>query len=236
MRWLAILLLPSLAGAAEVQEGDATARFEAPTTRYGHDVLGGLPEWGRLCLSDSASSACVTLPETSVFEDIAPRLADMDGDGRLDAVVVESSFTGGASLVIYRKDGTRLTRHAIPPIGRRNRWLAPIGIADFDGDGRMDVAYIETPHLGKRLRIWTWANDDLVELARATGLTNHRIGEDFITSAVHDCAGTPTIALADANWSRVITVHFADGEWISRDVAPFSRATIKDRAAICSET
>ena len=143
MRWLAALLVWASAAQAqvvEVHDGDALARFENPTNRYGHGIMGDLPEWGRLCLMNAGQIACVDLPETSVFEDIAPRLADLDGDGWMEAVVIESSVTGGASLVVYRLEKGKLQRIATSPIGQRNRWLAPAGIADFDGDGYIEIA------------------------------------------------------------------------------------------------
>lgn len=57
---------------AKVHLGDFTARFEAPTERYGHAIMGDLPQWGGLCLSGPKAQACVTLPQSTVFEDIAP--------------------------------------------------------------------------------------------------------------------------------------------------------------------
>ena len=32
--------------------------------------------------------------------------------------------------------------------------LAPLGAADLDGDGKIELAYIDRPHLAKILRIW----------------------------------------------------------------------------------
>jgi hypothetical protein len=43
---------------------------------------------------------------------------------------------------------------ATPHIGSANRWLAPIGAADLDGDGRVEIAYVDRPHLARTLRIW----------------------------------------------------------------------------------
>ena len=89
MRLLTLLLLAAgVAQAEDVVErkaGLATARFEAPTDRYGHAIMGDLPEWGRLCLANAGQVACVDLPETSVFEDIEPRLVDLDGDQWMEA-------------------------------------------------------------------------------------------------------------------------------------------------------
>ena len=211
---------------------NAVASFEGPTSRYGHAIMGNLPEWSQLCLSHGADRACVTLAETSVFEDISPRLADMDGDGLDEAVVVESTFTGGASLVVYKRDGDRLERIATPPIGRRNRWLSPIGIADFDSDGRMDIAYVEKPHLAKELKIYSWAGDHLKLIARATSFSNHRIGDETITSGMRDCGRGPEMIVPDGKWSRVYSGRFDDGQLVFEELGPMRGATV-DRYLSC---
>jgi len=235
LRWLAALLVWASAAQAqvvEVRDGDALARFENPTNRYGHGIMGDLPEWGRLCLMNAGQIACVDLPETSVFEDIAPRLADLDGDGWMEAVVIESSVTGGASLVVYRLEKGKLQRIATPPIGQRNRWLAPAGIADFDGDGYIEIAYVDRPHLAKILRVWRYKDGRLEQLAAAAGITNHRIGEDFITGGVRDCGDGPEMVLADAQWQSVIAVRFDGNELQAEAVEPFSAAAVA-RALQC---
>jgi len=100
-----------------IERNGWVATFSGPTDRYGHAVLGSTPEWGKLCLTHRDANGCVTLPEHKVFEDIAPRLADVDGDGRLDAVVVESDAQAGASLVVYMLEPSgQLKRFANDPI------------------------------------------------------------------------------------------------------------------------
>ena len=236
---LAILAMPGAAPAnADTQgvsatDGVTTARFAAPTTRYGHNVLGGLPEYGRLCLARGGVERCHRLPQQAVFEDIAPRLADMDGDDLAEAVVIESTTTGGAALAVYdlhapasAPDDPILTRTATPPIGRRNRWLAPVGIADFNGDGAMDVAYVEKPHLARRLKIWTWVDgrgqtgDHLQKIGDLPGFSNHRIGDRYILSGLRRCGGLPEMILPDDRWARVVAVRFHDGGWQHRDLGP----------------
>lgn len=228
---LALLFVFALSSAQAqsigVSEGDAVARFEAPTSRYGHAIMGKLPEWSRLCLGHGAQTACVDLPETSVFEDIAPRLADMNGDGQLDAVVVESSFEAGASLVVYLREGDQLRRVSTPPIGLRNRWLAPIGIADFDRDGRMDVAYVEKPHLDKTIKVYSWDADHLKLIAKATRFSNHRIGDEFIASGVRDCGQGPEMIVPDGRWQRVYKGWFSDGTLRFEELGPMRGASVE---------
>jgi hypothetical protein len=166
---------------ADGPSGIVAAWYEDPTTRYAHGVLGDAVEAGTLAAQLDDFPNCITgritLPETEVFEDLAPRLADLDGDGRAEIIVVQSHRDLGARLVVYglTPDGQNLRLLAATPnIGQRNRWLAPIGAADLDGDGRVEIAYIDRPHLARTLRVWRYAGGTLTAIAAATGLTNHR--------------------------------------------------------------
>lgn len=230
---LSLALLGGSANAAETWLGPIGARFEAPTDRYGHAIMGDLPEWGRLCLFLVGDQVCVTLPDTRVFEDIAPRLADLDGDAVPEIIVVESSVDAGAALTVYRLDGNRLSRIAAPAIGTRNRWLAPVAIADLDRDGAVEIAYIDRPHLAKRLRIWRYENHELSHVADANGLTNHRIGDPFITGGLRDCGAGPEIITANANWTRIMASRLIGGRIETRDVGTFSGAASVDAALAC---
>lgn len=206
-------VLPAMAlaawfGSAPVAaEGVVTARFGAETTRYAHAVLGDAIEYGALILETSAQRRLrIVLPEHSVFEDLAPRVIDLDFDGEAEVVVVESHRDLGAQLAIYGPQGKIA---ATPHIGRTNRWLAPIGAADLDGDGAMEIAYIDRPHLAKTLRVWRFADRGLTEIAQLPGLTNHRIGQDFISGGVRDCGSGPELIVARGDWSGLVAVRLS---------------------------
>lgn len=232
--FLAVCLLlapPVAAQTATTEAGEARATFSEPTFRYGHGIMGDLPEWGRLCLEVAGQGACVTLPQASVFEDMAPRLHDLDRDGAPEAIAVESTFTEGAALVVYRLDGNSLQRIATPHIGTRNRWLAPAGIADLDGDGFVELAYVDRPHLAKTLRVWRYRDNALEPVAILAGLTNHRIGEEFITGGVRDCGAGPEIITADGSWKQVLATRLVGSALEARVITGFTQAAVKDALA-----
>ena len=227
--WLA-LGGATLAGPC-VQSDGLRACFDAPRTAglYGHSVLGATPEWGALSIRRGAGAAIeVTLPADRLFEDITPRLADIDGDGALDVLVVESAFDAGARLSAYRSDGSLLA--ATPAIGQRNRWLAPAGAGDIDGDGQTEIALIDRPHLARLLRIFRLKAGALVEVAQLGGLTNHRIGDAFIQGGLAPCG---VMVLADARWRDVMHVRLRDGALSARAVGRYSGPSSLEPAAAC---
>ncbi len=234
---LACALAAPFPVASLAQTADVSARFAEPTTRYAHGVLGDAIEYGALEISAPTSKGArktvtVRLPDARVFEDIAPRLVDVTGDGQPEVVVVETLMDKGAQLAIYDSKGRKLA--ATPHIGQRNRWLAPIGAADFDGDGHIEIGYIDRPHLAKTLRLWRFKNGKLHEVAALEGLTNHKIGWDFIASGLRDCGAGPEMITADAAWKHIMATRF-DGKTVAaRRVAAYTGPDSIQRALSCA--
>lgn len=215
--------------------GGSLTWYDGPTTRYAHGVLGDAIEGTRLhAYAAGAITPCgdqsVELPAELVFEDTAPRLTDLDGDGTPEIIAVQSHQRLGAQLAIYgfSDDGEGLDQiTATPFIGRSNRWLAPIGAADLDGDGAMEIAYIDRPHLARTLRVWRYEDGTLTEVAALAGLTNHRIGEDFISSGIRTCGTVPEIITASADWSRLISTTLTGGTLTARDLGAYSASALR---------
>ncbi|MEP5729226.1 MAG: VCBS repeat-containing protein [Sulfitobacter sp.] len=201
-----------------------SAEYSEPTQRYPHGVLGDDVEWGNLSVTvrrpkqgdaqDETQLEDVRfdlrLPEIKVFEDIAPRLIDVDGIDGPEVIVVESDQNLGARLAVYglNAQGVPELRSYTGHIGTRFRWLAPIGVADFDADGVKDIAMVVTPHLGKTAYVMRYQEGMMTPYAELRGLTNHRIGEDFISGGVRDCGKGPAMVLLSPNWSEIIEVRW----------------------------
>lgn len=200
------------------------AQFDGPTLSYAHGILGDAIEFSDLVIETEDWAHRVryriTLPVNHVFEDLAPRLWDITGDGTPEVVVVETDVALGGALAIYDETGKLAET---PHIGRPNRWLAPVGAADFDGDGRIEVAFVDRPHLAKTLRVFEWDGSGLVLDAELAGLTNHRIGEDFISSGVRNCGDGPEMVTADASWAQVMVTRLEGGVLSTRAVGAFSQ-------------
>lgn len=154
------------------------AWFAGPTDRYRHGVLGDELEASRLVVETvDGKRLHVDLPSTRVFEDLEPRLADLTGDHNDELIVVESDTTSGASLALYGVVTGCLVRLAATPfLGQPNRWLNPLGVGDFDGDGHPDIALVATPHIGGILRLYGFKDGTLSLFAEYPGVSTHRIG------------------------------------------------------------
>jgi hypothetical protein len=190
-----------------------SAQYMMPTERYPHGAYGDVQEWGGL-LFDGEVYAGHVLERDAVFEDLAPRLADFDGDCVPEVVTVESHETEGPQLAIYSIDRGRLRKIAATPrLGRRFALMTVAGVADFDGDGDSDVAVIREPNGAGVLEFWGFAAGGLARLAAAGGFSNHRFGDPALSGGVRDCGAGPELVLADADWSRVLVARL-DGSFI----------------------
>jgi hypothetical protein len=213
-----VIGLTSQSAAQEI----VSARYDGPTTRYPHGVLGDDIEYDTLVvrLSDGREMSARWARDI-VFEDLAPRVVDVDGDGAPEVVVVESHEAQGARLAVWGLvDGSLAAKAATPFIGTRFRWLAPAAVADLDGDGLVELAYVDRPHLAKVLRVWRYealntGQVGLTEVATLDDVTNHRIGWDYIAGGLRDCGQGPEMVLADAGWASIVAVTF-DGTSLSR--------------------
>jgi hypothetical protein len=169
------------------------------TTRYRHFVLGAPYEAASIVVRTADNRTVkLTLPATSVFEDRQPRLVDLDGDGNDEIVLVRSQVGKGAALAIVGLVGDRLRiLTETPPTGHQNTWINPAGIADLDGDGILDIAYVQMPHVLGRLRIWTMRDGKLIEIGTLPDTSNHVAGSrDIGLSVVADFNGDGIADLA----------------------------------------
>ena len=177
----------------------AEAWLADATTQYQHFVLGSPYEAASLMVRlRDGKLLRLTLPGDSVFEDRQPRLADLDGDAIDEIVLVRSYLRRGAALSVIALRGGALSIVAeTPPTGSPNTWLNPAGIADFDGDGQHDIAFVQMPHVLGLLRVWTLRSGGLVEIAKMPDTSNHVIGSPNLgLSAVADFDGDGVADLA----------------------------------------
>lgn len=227
----------------------------SPTLRYPHGALGAKTHAATLHALVQGEpgqwiTASVELPIHRVFEDRLPRLIDLDGDGRDEILVIEADALRGAALVVWgvergKPAGTppRLVRRATSPrAGSTFRWLNPVGVADFDGDGKPDVASVTTPHIGGTLTLHHYRPPHLVPFAKLMDVSNHRMGaiEQNLAVIVERPHTRPTIVVPDMTRRALHALRWeAPGQWKElADLVPMAglveRLDLRDDGSACA--
>ena len=200
--------------------------LSAPTRRYPHGALGSPVHAGSVVAQVKAPGGGWhtverTLPLNRVYEDRVPRVVDLDRDGRDEIILIEADALRGASLVVlgveHGADGARLIERARGPFaGSTFRWLNPVGVADFDGDGRLDIASVVTPHIGGVLQLLHYRPPALALFASALDVSNHLMGalEQDLAVIVHRPDQRPTIVVPDMSHRALHALRWdAPGRW-----------------------
>ena len=185
-----------------------------PTTRYDHGILGDAIESGALTIETRAGKLqTIRLKDDAVFEDLEPRIADLNGDGHDEVIVVKSYLKRGSALAVI---GLRKGRYEIvaetPPLGGPHRWLNPAGIADFAGDGNLDIAVVRQPHVIGEIELWSYADGKLRKTASMPGFANHIAGTRALAMSVtadFDGDGKADLALPSLDRMHLRIVSFA---------------------------
>lgn len=186
----------------------AEAWLISPTQRYPHYVRGEQFEAAGLRVRlTNGEYVALNLDQNYVFEDRTPRLADLDGDGLDEIILVLTSLQKGAALAAYAiSEGNLRLKARTAFIGQPYRWLNPAGIADYNGDGQLDVALVQKPHLSKRLEFWTLGDGSFTLLAKTDNLSNHHNGSpdtDLSASADFDGDGVVDLAILSGDYATL---------------------------------
>jgi hypothetical protein len=195
-----------------------------PTARYDHGILGDKTEAASIVIETrNGRRHEIEAGSDAVFEDLEPRVVDIDGDGRDDIVVVKSYLRRGSALAVI---AVRRGRYQIvaetPPLGAPHRWLDPAGIGMFTDDGRTGIALVRQPHVVGMLELWIWENGALHMSGDIPDTANHIAGTreiDMSAVADFDGDGISDIAIPSLDRTRLRIVSFGP---LPREIASIS--------------
>lgn len=205
----------------------AKAYLSSPTRRYAHGVLGdGIEAASLTVVLKNNERLNYTLSESRVFEDLQPRLFNLDSKGADEIVVVESDLRLGASLAVYGLRMGKVEKLAATPfIGHANRWLNPIGAGDFNGDKSTDLAIVITPHIGGILKIYSYTPPKLTEYAQMRGVSTHSIGSTALGMGKVVYGESKDLILAPSqHHTELLLLEWIDGEIILKASVKLSAA------------
>ena len=199
----------------------AKAWFADPVQRIENSAIGRFVA-GSLVVRDTLGREFrLDLALDQAFEDVRPRIANLDGPldgpGTQTLFAVRSSTSLGAALVAVRLEGEGLL-HIVgetPAIGRPGGWLNPVGISDFLGEGRKSIAYVTSPDKLGVLQIAGFADGAFKLRLSVPGVSNHTTGTAITDMAVigdFEATGGADIAIPDASRKSIRILSFLHGQ------------------------
>lgn len=188
------------------------AQYITPTTKYTHGILGDQIEAEGLVVYNNNDFITLKLADNYVFEDIVPRLVDVNKDNKPEVVCIRTERNKGAGIAIYEIEQDTLVEYAfINEIGTPNRWLNLVGIFDLDKDNNLEIAWIETPHIGGILKVGVITSGEIISLDEYSTVSNHTIGEtNLCLSALIEENDSVKLLVPNQDRNKVLTFNFSN--------------------------
>lgn len=131
-------------------------------------------------------------------------VADVTGDGRDDVALTNGANTPGAAITVYPQRPVRAERSLAPPLSYSSYDIpAPLAAADFNGDGRLDLATVHNGWLA--VGVHTQDTDGTLAQERRVSVPDN---SDVRNMAVGDVNGDGYNDILYAEGGRV---HVVDG-------------------------
>lgn len=192
------------------------AQYAKPTDRYQHGALGDYNEASQLVVYFNGNVFEYTLENTHVFEDIRPRLFDVDNDSVPEIITIRTLIGKGAGIAIYKITPDGVSEFAnLPEIGTSYRWLNIAAIEDMDNDGFVEMLWVETPHIGGTLKV-TKIKPGLLQPSDAlTYYSNHGGGShNMCLSVVTDEDDVKICYLPNQERNKIVGFSYSLGKLI----------------------
>jgi hypothetical protein len=191
------------------------AQYAKQVEKYNHGILGDKVEAEQLVVVVDSVFNTFHLSDEYVFEDIRPRLYDVDGDGELEFICIRSHISKGAGIAIYKMVNSQLVEYAhVAEIGTANRWLNIVCMNDLDNDGTVELVWIETPHIGGILKVAKINKGKLQVLDENAQLSNHAIGErNLCLSALTEQLNNKVFYVPNQSRNKIIGFTFENNKF-----------------------
>ncbi|MFA9389459.1 MAG: hypothetical protein ACERKD_06610 [Prolixibacteraceae bacterium] len=216
-------LMPEKLKATDEASG-VQAAYIYPTSVYQHAILGDTLEAEGLRVYYEGKYYDFILDTTLVFEDIRPRLVDLNNDGMPEIITILSSITKGASVTILEFVDNVIQVYATTGfIGTRYRWLNIAAIDDLDNDGEIEIAFVSTPHIGGYLHIAHVDGAAIYAKTQQPGVSNHKIGSrNLCLSAITVKDGIKTLYLPTNEYDAILGFQWKDQKLVPTDTIAFN--------------
>lgn len=190
------------------------AQYTLPTERYKHGALGDFIEAGQLVVYYNHQFYTLTLPEQYVFEDIRPRIFDVNNDRIPEIICICSHVQKGAGIVVYSLLKNQLVEYAtVSEIGMSSRWLNIAAIHDMDKDGIPELLWVETPHIGGILKGTKITPGKMEPSDEAKYFSNHQGGShNLCLSVLTNENGKILCYVPNQNRSSITGFSFLNGK------------------------
>lgn len=192
------------------------AQYAMPTEKYTHGILGDAIEAEQLVVVIDSVFYEHNLDDEYVYEDIRPRLYDVDGDGNFEIITIRTNVSMGAGIAIYKVEDEQLVEYAyLPEIGRSSRWLNIVTINDLDNDGVVEIVWIQTPHIGGILKVADIKAGKLDVLTERAQYSNHAIGErNLCLSVLTEQQGEKVFYVPNQSRDKINGFTFSNNELV----------------------
>lgn len=193
--------------------GGMYAQYARPSSRYNHNILGDAIEAEELVVLKDGITYTNKLSEQYVYEDIKPRLFDVDSDGELEIITIRTHVNKGAGIMIYKIVDNNLTEFAwVDEVGLSNRWLNIVAVYDLDNDGNVELVWVQTPHIGGILKVAKIKAGNLQAFSETSPYSNHSIGErNLCLSVVTQTKGATSVYVPTQDRRNIARFMLVDG-------------------------
>lgn len=207
-------LLPEMMVAID-PDSTTFAQYAQPTEKYRHGILGDRIEAEQLVVIQDGVLYDLTLDNPYVFEDIRPRIFDVDNDNNPEYITIRTHVERGGAIAIYKVINGQLTElTSIEEIGIPNRWLNIAAIDDLDNDGTVEIAWVETPHIGGILKVASIENNRIIIKDEIREYSNHAIGEiNLCLSVLTDESSFKGLYVPNQTRDSIIGFLFQNDNW-----------------------